>query len=630
MKHTGLYVALLCAVVLTACSGTPKSGSFTIGDKKFVLNGDSFTIKAAEIHYPRIPQAYWEHRIKMCKSLGMNTICLYVFWNIHEPAPGTFDFGGQNDVAAFCRLAQKHGMYVILRPGPYVCAEWEMGGLPWWLLKKEGIQLRTLDPYYMERVEIFMQEVGRQLADLQITRGGNILMVQVENEYGSYGVDKPYVAAVRDIVRKSGFNEVPLFQCDWSSNFQNNALDDMLWTINFGTGSNIDQQFRSLKALRPHTPLMCSEFWSGWFDRWGSPHETRSKEALISGLKDMLDRNISFSLYMTHGGTTFGHWAGANCPPYASWCSSYDYDAPISEAGHATEKFEALRALLAQYTGGKKLPAVPKAYPVIAVDEFSMSEQYALFEHLPKAHFCEQPKSMEFFDQGYGSIMYRTTLPAGGAGRILKITEVHDWAAVYVNGVRIGTLDRRHAEKTLSLPATEKDAVLTIFVENMGRVNYAKTIHDYKGITESVELIEKNKSLLLSGFEVYNFPADVTSVQETAFSPKTSPENQPAFYRGRFTLEKMGDTYLDMSAWGKGLVWVNGHAIGRFWQIGPQQTLYVPGCWLNKGENEVLVLDILGPNTLNLQGLSYPILDSLKLEKEQVQAGETGQWNRVD
>ncbi len=330
------------------------------GKNTFLLDGKPFVVKAAELHYTRIPQAYWSHRIEMCKALGMNTICIYIFWNIHEQEEGKFDFSGQNDIAAFCKRAAQHGMYVIVRPGPYVCAEWEMGGLPWWLLKKKDVALRTLDPYYMERVGIFMKEVGKQLAPLQVNKGGNIIMVQVENEYGSYGTDKPYVSAVRDLVRESGFTDVPLFQCDWSSNFTNNALDDLIWTVNFGTGANIDQQFKKLKELRPETPLMCSEFWSGWFDHWGRKHETRPAKDMVQGIKDMLDRNISFSLYMTHGGTTFGHWGGANNPAYSAMCSSYDYDAPISEAGWTTEKFFLLRDLLKNYLpAGESLPEVP-------------------------------------------------------------------------------------------------------------------------------------------------------------------------------------------------------------------------------------------------------------------------------
>ena len=252
--------ASLLALAPAQMMAAQKGGTFTTGDKTFLLNGKPFVVKAAELHYPRIPRAYWEHRIKMCKALGMNIVCLYVFWNIHEQQEGKFDFTGNNDVAAFCRLAQKNGMYVIVRPGPYVCAEWEMGGLPWWLLKKKDIRLREQDPYFMQRVEIFEKEVGKQLAPLTIQNGGPIIMVQVENEYGSYGKDKPYVSAIRDIVRKSGFDKVSLFQCDWSSNFLNNGLDDLTWTMNFGTGANIDNQFKRLGEVRPNAPKMCSEF----------------------------------------------------------------------------------------------------------------------------------------------------------------------------------------------------------------------------------------------------------------------------------------------------------------------------------------------------------------------------------
>lgn len=321
----------LCSLMFMGCSPIQKEKhTFSIGDKTFLLDGKPFLIKAAEMHYTRIPAEYWEHRIQMCKALGMNTICIYAFWNIHEQKEGEFDFKGQNDIAAFCRLAQKHGMYIMLRPGPYVCSEWEMGGLPWWLLKKKDIKLRTNDAYFLERTKLFMNEIGKELADLQVSRGGNIIMVQVENEYGAYATDKEYIANIRDIVKGAGFTDVPLFQCDWSSTFQRNGLDDLVWTINFGTGANIDAQFKKLQEARPNAPLMCSEFWSGWFDHWGRKHETRDAETMVSGIKDMLDRHISFSLYMTHGGTTFGHWGGANSPAYSAMCSSYDYDAPIS------------------------------------------------------------------------------------------------------------------------------------------------------------------------------------------------------------------------------------------------------------------------------------------------------------
>ena len=344
-----MSLMLMAATLSATAAGSTKSGDFTVGKGTFLLNGEPFVVKAAEIHYPRIPRPYWEHRIRMCKALGMNTVCIYIFWNFHEQREGEFDFTGDKDIAEFCRLAQRNGMYVIVRPGPYVCAEWEMGGLPWWLLKKKDIRLRERDPYFMERVRMFERKVGEQLAPLTIENGGPIIMVQVENEYGSYGEDKEYVSEIRDIVRSSGFDKVALFQCDWASNFTKNGLDDLTWTMNFGTGANIDAQFKRLGELRPDAPKMCSEYWSGWFDKWGARHETRPAAKMTAGIDEMLSKGISFSLYMTHGGTSFGHWAGANSPGFAPDVTSYDYDAPINEQGAATPKYDELRRTMAKY-----------------------------------------------------------------------------------------------------------------------------------------------------------------------------------------------------------------------------------------------------------------------------------------
>ena len=611
----GLLLLLLLAG-MTGCSqplGKPQT--FEAGDGTFLLDGKPFIIKAAEMHYTRIPAEYWEHRIEMCKALGMNTICLYVFWNIHEQKPGEFDFDGQNDVAAFCRLAQKHGMYIILRPGPYVCAEWEMGGLPWWLLKKEDVKLRTADPYFMERVKLFMNEVGKELADLQVSRGGNILMVQVENEYGAYATDKEYIGQMRDLVKGAGFTDVPLFQCDWSSTFQRNGLDDLLWTINFGTGADIDAQFKPLREARPHTPLMCSEYWSGWFDHWGRKHETRPAEVMVAGIRDMLDRGISFSLYMTHGGTTFGHWGGANCPPYSAMCSSYDYDAPISEAGWATPKYHQLRELLMQYAdSGQVIPDVPAPYPTQQIPAFQLKEVAPLFDNLPEPKESEDIRPMEQFDQGWGTILYRTTLPEVVEGTVLVIDEAHDWVQVYADGKLLKRLDRRRGENSVPLPALAEGTRLDILVEAMGRVNFDVAIHDRKGITKSVRLATPDGSQELKGWSVYSFPVDAAFARDKQYAAADKPSNGPAWYRATFRLDKAADTFLDMRTWGKGMVWVNGKAIGRFWKIGPQQTLYMPGCWLKEGENEIIVLDLLGPDQSVIQGLEKPIIDLLRAE----------------
>lgn len=602
-----------------SCAPKAESGTFEAGKGSFLLNGEPFVVKAAELHYPRIPRAYWEHRIKQCKALGMNTICLYVFWNFHEEKPGEFDFTGQKDLAEFCRLCQKNDMYVILRPGPYVCAEWEMGGLPWWLLKKKDIRLREDDPYFLERVAIFEKEVANQVAGLTIQKGGPIIMVQVENEYGSYGESKEYVAKIRDIVR-GNFGDVTLFQCDWASNFQLNALDDLVWTMNFGTGANIDEQFAPLKEVRPDSPLMCSEFWSGWFDKWGANHETRAADDMIAGIDEMLSKGISFSLYMTHGGTNWGHWAGANSPGFAPDVTSYDYDAPISESGKITPKYEKLRETLAKYMDGKKQAKVPDDIPTISVPAFEFTEVAPLFANLPEPKSDDTIRTMEEYDQGFGSILYRTTLPKIDRSATLTVTEAHDYAQIFIDGKYIGKLDRRNGEKQLDIPACAEGAQLDILVEAMGRINFGRAIKDFKGITEKVELKNGGRTTELKGWKVYNLEDRYEEYKGLKFEPLKSVKDAqgqrvPGCYRATFHVEKPGDTFLNFETWGKGLVYVNGYGIGRIWEIGPQQTLYMPGCWLKEGENEILVFDIVGPKEARTEGLEEPILNQLLVNK---------------
>ncbi len=668
MKRT--FITLLLA--LTACFAMAQKGTFEAGKGTFLLNGKPFVVKAAEIHYPRIPREYWDHRIKMCKALGMNTVCIYIFWNLHEQQEGVFDFTGNSDIAEFCRVAQKNGMYVIVRPGPYVCAEWEMGGLPWWLLKKKDIRLREQDPYFMERVSIFEEKVAKQLAPLTIQRGGPIIMVQVENEYGSYGEDKPYVSAIRDIVRKNFGQEVALFQCDWNSNFEKNGLDDMIWTMNFGTGANIDDQFRRLKQLRPDSPLMCSEFWSGWFDKWGGKHETRSAKDMVSGLREMLEKNISFSLYMTHGGTSFGHWAGANSPGFAPDVTSYDYDAPINEYGQATDKFWELRTMLQGFTD-QKLPAPPAAKPIISIPEFKVEEFSPIYNGLNYDILMRSdgmlhledlvgaPKTFEEIGFGWGSILYETRLPEIPRQSILHL-DAHDYAQVFIDGAKVGTLDRRMGDKELTLPPVKSGQELQILVEAMGRINFGRAIKDYKGIVanpyitasatndphldgyDETELTWTPKQwrstpIIESYDEAVNALSRETDKQEILSEINATRLGRTmrycrdseelifgrGYYRAFFNLKKVGDTFFDLSTWGKGMVYVNGHALGRFWNIGPQQTLYCPGCWLKKGKNEIIILDIVGPKAQKTAGLSHPIIDKLLDEEPPIhrKAGET-------
>ncbi len=643
-KFIYLFSLVAAMMTVTPAFAQKAKGTFETGNGTFLLNGKPFVVKAAEIHYPRIPKPYWEHRIKMCKALGMNTVCIYIFWNIHEQREGQFDFTGNNDVAEFCRLAQKNGMYVIVRPGPYVCAEWEMGGLPWWLLKKKDIRLRERDPYFMERVKIFEQKVGEQLAGLTIQNGGPIIMVQVENEYGSYGEDKPYVSEIRDCLRGIYGKELALFQCDWSSNFEKNGLDDLTWTMNFGTGANINDQFRRLGELRPNAPKMCSEFWSGWFDKWGARHETRPAKDMVDGMDEMLSKGISFSLYMTHGGTSFGHWAGANSPGFAPDVTSYDYDAPINEYGHTTEKYYELREMMQKYSD-KKLPAVPKdVAPIITIPKFELKEFATLMTGMASNGKSETGaiKTFEEMDMGWGTMIYSTQLPEITTSSVLT-GEFHDFAQVFIDGKYIGKIDRVKNEKSLTIPAVKKGADLTIIVEGMGRINFGRAIKDFKGIVGNVTLASEtdDAELVLTPKKWTNvaIPDDYETARAALDMVKNVNSNakgsvpglalsqnyeesqkltalfKPGYHRGYFNLIKVGDTFLNFETWGKGQVYVNGHALGRIWSIGPQQTLYVPGCWLKKGQNEIIVLDVVGPKEAVVWGQAEPELNKLQLEK---------------
>ena len=629
----GLAAALVC-IPATSMASAPADkptavkkqvGDFTIGKGTFLLNGEPFIVKAAEVHYPRIPRPYWEHRIQMCKALGMNAVCIYIFWNIHEQREGEFDFTGNNDVAEFCRLAQKNGMYVIVRPGPYVCAEWEMGGLPWWLLKKKDIRLREQDPYFMERVKIFEQKVGEQLADLTIQKGGPIIMVQVENEYGSYGENKPYVSEIRDCLRGIYGEKLALFQCDWSSNFEKNGLDDLVWTMNFGTGANIDNQFRRLGELRPEAPKMCSEFWSGWFDKWGARHETRPAKDMVEGMDEMLSKGISFSLYMTHGGTSFGHWAGANSPGFAPDVTSYDYDAPINEYGLTTPKFFELREMMKKFSD-KKLPNVPKApMPIITVPKFELTEFCHLWTCITTEIESRDLKTFEELNMGWGCAYYRTQLPEIPVQSVLTL-EVHDYAQIWIGNKFIGKIDRVKNEKSITLPPVKKGEQLTILVEAMGRINFGRAIKDFKGLPGNAiveaEVDGNEVNWNLKNWRIQPIPDDydafahqVTTTDIKDVIVPSDGKKALGYYRGYFNLKKVGDTFLNFETWGKGQVYVNGHAMGRIWSIGPQQTLYVPGCWLKKGKNEVIVLDVVGPKEAVVWGQAEPELNKLQLEK---------------
>jgi beta-galactosidase len=600
---------IIFVVLMAAQVSFGNSASFTIGTNDFLLDGRPFLIRCGEMHFARIPREYWQHRLHMARAMGLNTVCAYLFWNLHEPQPGKFNFSGNADVAEFCRLAQGEGLKVILRPGPYSCAEQDFGGFPYWLLKIPGLKLRTRDPRYIEACKPYIRAFGRELAPLQISRGGPIIMVQVENEYGSYGDDKDYLRILRDEIKNAGFN-VPLFTCDGPDMLKKDALDDVFCVVNFG--ANPEGSFAALRSIRPAGPLMCGEYYPGWFDSWGKPHHLGDTGRIVKEIGWMLDHNASFSIYMAHGGTSFGFEAGANSPPFSPQTTSYDYDAPISEAGWDTPKYHVLRKLFAsRLSPGEELPEVPEREPVIAIPPVEFSETAPLLANLPRGRRSEHPLPMEFLDQAQGCILYRTRLPVGAWGKLV-IEKLHDYGLVLLDGKKIATLDRRFGQNSVALPARSDGTTLDLLVDTFGHVNYGPDILDLKGISGKIELIGDNGTNELNDWTIFNIPLDAPELCALKF--KKSDTDLPAFYRAEFQLAATGDTFFDLSTWGKGMVWINGHNLGRFWNIGPQQTLYCPGPWLKRGRNEMVVYELTGAQRHTVAGMTEPILNHTKVE----------------
>jgi beta-galactosidase len=578
-------------------------GSFAVHDGQFLLNGKPFRIISGEMHYARIPRAYWRGRFRMAKAMGLNTVTTYVFWNAHEPRPGVYDFSGNLDVAEFIREAQQEGLYVILRPGPYACAEWEFGGFPAWLLKDHSTIVRSRDPKFMEPAARWIERLGKELAPLQIGKGGPIVLVQVENEYGSFGDDHVYMQDIRRMLVDAGFTKSVLYTADGADEVPAGSLPELPVGINFGGGDEgaAKEEFAKLKKLRPNGPFLNSEFWDGWFDHWGSKHGVTNATNQASNLDWMLRQGYSVSLYMFHGGTSFGWMNGANSDgkKYEPDVTSYDYDAPLDESGRPSPKYFLFRDVIAKATGIAP-PPVPSVAPAMKIPEVKLAESVSLWEVLPKPAHSQQVLSMEDVDQAYGYILYRKQLdgPAEGA---LYLDELHDYAQVFLNGKFVGSLDRRLAQNSLVLRVPPAGARLDILVENTGRINFNIVLRqERKGITKQVTLAGKP----LVGWDIYSLP--MTDAAKLPFT--RTPCDGPCFYRANFRVDKPADTFLDTSAFTKGMVWLNGQPLGRTWNVGPQKTLYIPGPWLHSGENEVVVFDLDGQPGRTLLGGDEPIL----------------------
>ncbi len=610
MKKLGL-LSFAIAFLLNVCSAQKSLHTFALGDSTFLLDGKPLQIISGEMHCTRIPRAYWRDRMRKAKAMGLNTIGTYVFWNAQEPEEGKYDFTGNNDIAEFVRIAKEEGLWIVMRPSPYVCAEWEFGGYPYWLLKDKDLKVRSKDPKFIKAYRDYMMELGKQLSPLLVTHGGNILMVQIENEYGSYSDDKEYLDINRKIFREAGFDGI-LFTCDGPSQMPKGYLPGYLPAVN---GLDNPPEVKALinKYHDGKGPYYVSEWYPGWFDSWGSPHQTTDADEDAKKLDQVLSAGMSINMYMFHGGTTRGFMNGANMnkkDPYAPQTSSYDYDAPLDESGNPTAKFYKFRSVIEKHlAAGVKLPPVPGKHKTIAINDIKLSAKASLFTNLGEPVSSEHPLCFEDLSQGYGFVLYRTTLKNAVNG-LLKIKEMRDFATVYLNGKRINVLDRRLKQDSLQLNNTSPNAILDILVENNGRINYGPFLVDNRqGITEKVTLNNKE----LTGWKMYKFPFN--SVADIKYATNKSSYNlKPALYSGTFTLSEVGDTYIDMDGFGKGFVFLNGINLGKYWDIGPQQTLYIPASWLKKGINKIVVFDELKGNHTKISTLNHPVLNEVVKE----------------
>ncbi|HNY90443.1 MAG TPA: beta-galactosidase [bacterium] len=592
-RNAGLFLLLVLASAAQS-QGQKSTHTFALGTSEFLMDGKPFQIISGELHPARIPASHWQHRIRMARAMGCNTISVYLFWNYHEQEEGIYDFTtGNRDLAQFFRLVQAEGMWLIIRPGPYVCAEWDLGGIPPWLLRIPDIKFRCMDPRYMQAVERYIGELAKVIRPFQITDGGPLLMIQIENEYGSYGNDRNYLFRLRELWQQNGM-VVPTFTGDGATTYMLEAGSLPGSAVGLDSGDS-EEGFALAARMNPGVPVFSSETYPGWLTHWGEEWARRDTPGLLKEVKWLMDSKKSFNFYVIHGGTNFGYTAGANSgrKGYEPDVTSYDYDAPITEQGAATPKYHALRDLITSYLPkGKKLPPVPAPVPTIELASFILQPFTSLWDNLPEPVDSVQPKTFEAYGQDYGFILYKTELIGHKSGR-LTVTDVHDYATVFLNGSYIGTLDRREKIHSIELPESQVEKpVLEILVEGMGRINFAQELIDRKGITDRVTL----NGMTLMNWQVCKLPMDnkfIANLRSTA-----TPGKKPGlFFKGSFELTRDSgaagcDTYIDLSAYTKGLVWINGHNLGRYWNIGPQQRLYCPAEWLLEGINEIIVFDL--------------------------------------
>lgn len=558
----------------------------------FYLNGEPFKIISGAFHYFRTVPEYWQDRIEKLVNMGCNTVETYIPWNFHEPEKGNFRFDGMHDIERFIHLAEKMGLYIIIRPSPYICSEWEFGGLPAWLLRDRNMRLRCSYEPYLNAVKEYYSVLIPKLVPHQCDRGGGVILVQLENEYGYYGNDTAYLEFLRDTLRELGVT-VPFVTSDgpWSEpKFKSGMLNGALPTGNFGSGA--EWQFGQMrKYIGENKPLMCMEFWNGWFDAWGEEHHTTSPEKAASELDELLKRG-SVNFYMFEGGTNFGFMSGRNGGSKTGDVTSYDYDAPLTEDGQITEKYRLFKEVIAKYTDIHEIPLTTeirrRAYGRISCT--GKTDLFSVLDKISVSVKSSYPLTMEDIGQDYGYILYRTKIRDVETVSEIRLEGAADRVQCYHNGEFVYTAFAENMWEKFEPQQKRTSGIIDLLCENTGRENFGTGLENQrKGISGGVKINDHRHF----GFEIYPLPLDERQIAALDFGIGYI-ENTPAFYRFELDIDELCDTFLDTDGFGKGCAFVNGFNIGRFWEIGPQKRLYIPAPLLQIGKNTIVIFETEG------------------------------------